>query len=110
MQHVLLHSWFGEPELDPDSWRLDSNHVYKETDDYRLKFDVYYPGPTSAQFIGEKATIIFIHGGGWSIGHRSAGAKYLKYFAAQGYVGFSISYRLIEGILGSSPDKSYVGR
>ena len=106
MQHVLIQSWFGEPELDSDSWEVDSNNVYKETDDYKLKFDVYYPGPIAAQFIGKRATIIFIHGGAWTGGHREAGAKYLKYFAAQGYVGFSISYRLLE--LDSS-DRSYVG-
>ena len=81
MQHVLIQSWFGEPELDPDSWKVDSNNVYKETDDYKLKFDVYYQGPIAAQFIGKRATIIFIHGGAWSGGHRDAGAKYLKYFA-----------------------------
>lgn len=108
MQHVLIQSWFGDPELDPDSWKLDSNHVYKETDDYRLKFDVYYPGKVAAQFIGKKSTMIFFHGGGWSTGHRTNGAPYMKYFAAQGYVCFSVSYRLLEGIL-DSPDKSYLG-
>jgi acetyl esterase/lipase len=107
MQHVLIQSWFGEPDLDPESWEVDHDIVYKETDDYRLKFDVYYPGAIAAQYIGEKATIIFIHGGSWSSRDRSDGAAYLKYFAAQGYVGFSIEYRLLE--LDGSPKKSYVG-
>jgi acetyl esterase/lipase len=107
IHHVIIQSWFGEPELDPDSWKLDSSNVYKETDDYKLKFDVYYPGKIAAQFIGKKSTIIFIHGGGWTRGGRWHGAPYLKYFAAQGYVCFSIDYRLLEQR--NSPDKSFVG-
>jgi acetyl esterase/lipase len=107
MPHILIQSWFGEPELDPDTWKLDSKHVYKDTDDYRLKFDVYYPGKVAAQHIGKKATIIFIHGGGWSSREREDGAPYLKYFAAQGYVCFTIDYRLLER--DGSPDKSFVG-
>ena len=107
MQQVLIQSWFGEPELDSDSWRLDSNHVYNETDEYKLKFDVYYPGPTGAQFIGEKATIIFIHGGSWTSGDKTEHNPFFKYFAAQGYVVFSIDYRLIE--TPGSPRQSRVG-
>ena len=38
MPHILIQSWFGEPDLDPDSWKLDSKHVYKETDNYKLKY------------------------------------------------------------------------
>ncbi len=107
MPFVLIQSWFGEPDLDPDSWKLDSNNVYKETDDYKLKYDVYYPGKIAAQFIGKKATIIFIHGGGWSARERSDVAPYLRYFAAHGYVCFTIDYRLLER--SNSPDKSFVG-
>ena len=107
MPHILIQSWFGEPDLDPDSWKLDSRHVYKETDDYKLKFDVYYPGKVAAQHIGKKATIIFIHGGGWSAREREDGAPYLRYFAAHGYVCFTIDYRLLER--DGSPDKSFVG-
>ncbi|MHA1468436.1 MAG: alpha/beta hydrolase [Promethearchaeota archaeon] len=107
MQQVLIQSWFGEPELDPDSWRLDSNHVYNETDEYKLKYDVYYPGPIGAQFIGEKATILFIHGGSWTSGDKTDHNPFFKYFAAQGYVVFSIDYRLIETT--GSPKQSRVG-
>jgi len=109
MPHVLIHSWFGEPDLDPDSWKLDAKNVYKETEDYTLKYDVYYPGKIAAQFIGKKGTIIYLHGGGWSAGHRKNGDHYMKYFAAQGYVCFAISYRLVETEFWNSPDKSYVG-
>ncbi|TFG30278.1 MAG: hypothetical protein EU532_01445 [Promethearchaeota archaeon] len=105
--YVLIQSWFGEPDLDPDSWKLDANNVYKETDDYKLKFDVYYPGKIAAQFIGKKSTIIFIHGGGWSAREREDGAPYLRYLAAQGYICFTIDYRLLER--SGSPDKSFVG-
>ena len=107
MPHILIQSWFGEPDLDPDSWKLDSNNVYKETDDYKLKYDIYYPGKIAAQHIGKKATIIFIHGGGWSAREREDGAPYLRYFAAHGYVCFTIDYRLLERE--GSPDKSFVG-
>ena len=78
MQQVLIQSWFGEPELDPDSWRLDYDYVYNETVDYKLKFDVYYPGPTGAQFIGEKATILFIHGGSWTSGDKTEHNPFLN--------------------------------
>ena len=107
MQQVLIQSWFGEPEINPDSWRLDSDIVYNETDDYKLKFDVYYPGPIAAQFIGEKAMIIFIHGGSWTSGDKTEHNPFFKYFAAQGYVVFSIDYRLIE--TAGSPRQSRVG-
>jgi acetyl esterase/lipase len=107
MQQVLIESWFGDPEPEPDSWRLDSNHVYNETDEYKLKYDVYYPGPTGAQFIGEKATIIFMHGGGNTFGDKTNNIHYFRYFAAQGYVVFSINYRLLEAEL--SPRESRVG-
>ncbi|MHA1256870.1 MAG: alpha/beta hydrolase [Promethearchaeota archaeon] len=107
MHQVLIESWFGAPDPDPDSWRLDSNRVYKETEDYKLKFDVYYPGPKAAQFIGEKATIIFMHGGGFTFGDKTNNVMYFKYFAAQGYVVFSIDYRLVE--TDASPRQSYVG-
>jgi len=67
--------------------------VYKNTTNYTLYYDVHIPKQTG---VGENRTIIFLHGGGWTGGSRSLSSHLKVYFANQGYVVFSIDYRLVD--------------
>ena len=69
-----------------------------------LLLDIYQPMETQ----GPHPVIVFIHGGGFIGGSRSAGAamNLAQYFAARGFVVFSISYRLT-GDKGTVPDEYY---
>lgn len=124
---IFTQEWFGKSRNDPDSWRIDRDNIFVQTSEYELKYDVYYPGTKAKTEIGQHATIIFMHGGGWVLGDKDMGAGQLKYYASQGYVCFSIQYRLLKienaevlesesGIdfpaansYGLQPDESHVG-
>jgi acetyl esterase/lipase len=65
--------------------------VFHEVDGVKLRLDVHRrrgqksPGPT----------LVYVHGGGWVIGHRDKqGLPLLQHLAARGWVGFSVDYRL----------------
>jgi acetyl esterase/lipase len=65
--------------------------VFREVDGVKLRLDVHRrrgqksPGPT----------LVYVHGGGWVIGHRDKqGLPLLQHLAARGWVGFSVDYRL----------------
>ena len=92
----LIQAWFGDTEVDSDSWELDSDNEFIDGGDYRLYYDVYYPGKSADAYYGGHSTIIFIHGGAWVLGDKTLGAERLKRLAAQGYVCFSIEYRLLD--------------
>ncbi|MHA1147228.1 MAG: hypothetical protein ACTSR8_03190 [Promethearchaeota archaeon] len=96
LQCSLIQTWFGEPPLDSDAWELDADNVFVDEKNYELRYDVYYPGKNAELEIGQHSTIIFIHGGAWILGDKTLGAGRLKWLAAQGYVCFSIEYRLLE--------------
>jgi len=70
--------------------------LYKETKDYKLHFDVFYP---KKEAIGGHATILFIHGGGWHLGDTGMVWQKLAYLASRGYVVFDIQYRLMDPAL-----------
>lgn len=53
--------------------------------------DLYYP---QLPYSGKIPLVIFVHGGGFSSGDRSAGAEFCNYAASQGYAAASISYTL----------------
>jgi acetyl esterase/lipase len=65
--------------------------VFHEVGGVKLRLDVHRrrgqksPGPT----------LVYVHGGGWVIGHRDKqGLPLLQHLAARGWVGFSVDYRL----------------
>jgi acetyl esterase/lipase len=65
--------------------------AFHEVDGVTLRLDVHRrrgvrsPGPT----------LVYVHGGGWVIGHRDRqGLPLLQHLAARGWVGFSVDYRL----------------
>ncbi|MCZ0703052.1 acetyl esterase/lipase [Natronobacillus azotifigens] len=61
-----------------------------------LYFDAYLPTENSESLPGNRAVLIRIHGGGWTIGNKGAVnyAGVNKYFASQGYVVFDVQYGL----------------
>lgn len=78
-----------DPPL-PDSVELREKIEYGKVGARSLLLDLYQP-----QKRVEKAPgLIFIHGGGWKSGHRKDYRVYTTWFAQQGYVAATISYRL----------------
>ena len=65
-----------------------------------LTLDAYIP---DNNFINRPA-VIFIHGGGFVGGDKSAGFNFMSFFAERGFVGFSINYRKLFDY-GTVPDE-----
>jgi acetyl esterase/lipase len=57
-----------------------------------LKLDLYQP---AGDRVGRRPAIVYVHGGGFSHGDKSAGAEFATYFAKRGFVVVSINYRLL---------------
>jgi acetyl esterase/lipase len=57
-----------------------------------LKLDLYQP---SGDKVARRPAIVYVHGGGFSHGDKSAGAEFGDYFAKRGFVLASINYRLL---------------
>jgi acetyl esterase/lipase len=72
--------------------RHERGVVYARQGSYPLKLDVYLPdGPAT----GRRPAIVQVHGGAWVSGTRKEqGIPLLNHLAANGWVGFNISYRL----------------
>jgi len=68
--------------------------VYGEVGGTQLKLDVYRPADGSS---GLRPAVIMIHGGGWTSYDKSSMGAMAKWLARNGYVAFSIDYRLLKG-------------
>lgn len=71
-----------------------SSHLYAEKDGQRLELDVYQTAnPTGVA----RPVLIWVHGGGFSGGKRDNNmeVRLMEAVAKQGYVGVSITYRLL---------------
>lgn len=71
-----------------------TTHEYAEKDGNSLQLDIYQiPNPTNTL----RPVLIWVHGGGFSGGQRDSPmeVKLMETFAKTGYVGVSISYRLL---------------
>jgi len=67
--------------------------TYKSTADGDLQTQVYLPAESPT---GEaRATLVFVHGGGWTAGTNANHRLHSRYFAARGMVVFNLRYRLI---------------
>lgn len=68
--------------------------TYSKKDGHELLLDKYVD--YSIPYEGKRPVMIYVHGGGFSVGSRinALQIKYCKHFAAQGFVAFSIDYRL----------------
>jgi acetyl esterase/lipase len=62
--------------------------VYREVDGVKLRVDVYCPREGSGH-----PALLYIHGGGWVVGHRHTNHFMLTRFAAAGWTVFAIAYR-----------------
>jgi acetyl esterase/lipase len=67
-----------------------SAEVYAQVDGERLRLDVWQPG-TPAR--GGPA-VVWVHGGGWTSGHRSQNPTMDQWYTDHGYTVFDIDYRL----------------
>ena len=57
-----------------------------------LKLDLYQP---TGDTVTRRPAIVWVHGGGFSVGDKASGAGFATYFAQRGYVVVSINYRLL---------------
>ncbi|MHB8874099.1 MAG: alpha/beta hydrolase [Myxococcaceae bacterium] len=64
------------------------NLVYREVGGVRLRLDVYRPREP-----GPHPSVLYVHGGGWVVGHRRTNRFMLTRLAAAGWVVFAIAYR-----------------
>lgn len=78
-----------DPPL-PDSVELRERIEYGKVGERSLLLDLYQPKKRVEKAPG----LIFIHGGGWKSGDRNDYRVYTTWFAQQGYVAATISYRL----------------
>ncbi len=67
-----------------------TTHVYRMVDGVALQLDMFPPGRGE----GLRPGMLFIHGGGWCRGSRSAFAWHARELAKHGYVAATVSYRL----------------
>lgn len=80
---VGLVTLSGSAQIEPSTYE----YIVKESDTLRL--DVYRWQADTLQ-----PAVIFSFGGAWEHGDRSEGREFLEDFAAHGYVGIGIDYRL----------------
>ena len=71
---------------------------------YLGEFDFYEPKADSARM--NRPAILAIHGGGFQAGDKPWGIQFAKEFCPQGYVVFSINYRLAGRPNGNWPHRS----
>lgn len=63
--------------------------TYAILDTLEIKLNIALPADTSGQY----PLLVFIHGGGWKTGHRSAYNKQIQNAAKRGYVAATITHR-----------------
>jgi len=76
----------------PDSVIEIKDIEYGRVGDRPLQLDLYVPKEIKKPV----PALIFIHGGGWSSGHRTDYKYYTVRFAARGYVAATVSYRFVQ--------------
>lgn len=89
----LSRYYLGEPN---EECTIKENIKYYDNEGIKLNFDVYLPPEDGKGLLGNRSTIIKIHGGGWVAGDKGVGNMIpnSKYLASQGYVVFDIQYGL----------------
>jgi acetyl esterase/lipase len=69
-----------------------------------LRLDLYQP---SGDTVSRRPAVVYVHGGGFSAGDKSAGAGFATYLAQRGFLAVSINYRLLAPPgCGGNPDPS----
>lgn len=68
--------------------------AYADTPRRQLSLDVYEPADPAA-FAGPRPIVVYVHGGAWVLGDkREQGIPLLNHLASNGWVCFSVNYRL----------------
>lgn len=94
MKYLILFSLLLSPFFLAAQVIQKSTHEYAVKDGTSLSLDVYQtPNPDNTL----RPVLLWVHGGGFSGGKRDNGmeVKLMEAFAKQGYVGVSITYRLL---------------
>ena len=76
----------------PDTYRTTDDLSYDPAIGYYGTFDLYEPVSDSLRT--PRPAILAIHGGAWRTGDKAWGEQFAKEFCPEGYVVFSINYRL----------------
>ncbi|MBI1318424.1 MAG: alpha/beta hydrolase fold domain-containing protein [Candidatus Hydrogenedens sp.] len=76
----------------PETVDAERDIEYGTIGDTSLKLDLYRP----KEIEGTLPTLIFVHGGGWTQGHRRDYTFYTLHFAERGYAAATISYRFAQ--------------
>jgi len=76
----------------PKSARPDAEATYSSFDGEPLQLSIYAPAGSSLD--SRAPVLVFIHGGGWIGGDRSANSDDLRWFADKGWLAISVDYAL----------------
>ncbi|HKV06302.1 MAG TPA: alpha/beta hydrolase [Candidatus Acidoferrales bacterium] len=72
----------------------DQTKLFATVGGKNLSLDVYLPARVGTGPASASAPVVSIHGGGYSLGERSDGRNWDRWFAARGYTVFDVDYRL----------------
>jgi acetyl esterase/lipase len=78
------------PFSPPDNVEINRDVVYSTPAGRELHLDLFLPKSGAGPF----PAVVYIHGGGWSGGNKSAFQRQAAYMASKGFVGACIQYRL----------------
>jgi acetyl esterase/lipase len=78
------------PFVVPEGVSITPDVVYAAIGSRQMHLDLYLPKNGAGQF----PAVVYIHGGGWSGGNRTAFRRQAAYLATKGYAGACIEYRL----------------
>jgi acetyl esterase/lipase len=78
------------PFVVPEGVSITPDVVYAAIGSREMHLDLYLPKNGAAPF----PAVVYIHGGGWSGGNRTAFRRQAAYMATKGYAGACIEYRL----------------
>jgi acetyl esterase/lipase len=73
-----------------EKYKVDKDITYRKVDNKELKLDIAYP-----EGKGPYPAILCVHGGAWRFGKRTDIDWMPEWFAREGYVAATISYRLL---------------
>jgi acetyl esterase/lipase len=90
---TLARASAAEPDAKTEAVEVQLGVSYADNGNPRQTLDLYLPKERGQ---GRRLpVVVFIHGGGWQNGHKSAGKSWVQPYAASGlYAGVSVGYRL----------------
>jgi acetyl esterase/lipase len=78
------------PYRQPDNIEVRRDLVYSRIGAREMRLDLFLPTEGAGPF----PAIVYIHGGGWANGNRTAFQRHAAYMATKGFAGACIEYRL----------------